>query len=103
MLYYAKDEAKPSPKDVYQILRFFLSIPASAADATAVNPNGVKTLSANSLITFFININPVFHNGPRSLPRNSLDCIILDNWVSEYLILVDNNLPGLYEDLQLVY
>ena len=26
---------------------FFLSIPASSADAAAVNPNGIKTLLAN--------------------------------------------------------
>ena len=67
----------------------FLCIPASAADAAAVNPNGIKTLSTNGLITFFINDNPVFSNGPRSLPRNPLNCIILDNWVSDSLILVD--------------
>ena len=33
-------------------------IPASAADAAAVNPRGIKTLLANGLITFFINGNP---------------------------------------------
>ena len=36
-------------------------------------------LSVRSLITFFINGNPVFNNGPRSLPRTLPDCIILDN------------------------
>ena len=45
--------------------KIFLCIPASAADATDVNPNGIKTLLANSLITFFINGNPAFSNGPR--------------------------------------
>ena len=44
------------------ILRIFLCIPASAAVG---NPNGIKTLF------------PVFNNGPRSLPRNYPDCIIL--------------------------
>ena len=44
-----------------------------AADAAAVNPNGIKTLLANGLITFFISGNPVFNNGPRSLPRNPPD------------------------------
>ena len=29
---------------------------ASAADVAAVNPKRIKTLSANSLITFFINV-----------------------------------------------
>ena len=42
-----------------QILRFVLCIPASGADVTAVNPNGIKTLLADGLITFFINGNPV--------------------------------------------
>ena len=32
----------------------FLCIPASAADAAAVNPRGIKTLLANGLITFSI-------------------------------------------------
>ena len=41
----------------------FLCILASAADAV-VNPKGIKTLLANVLITFFINGNPVFSNGP---------------------------------------
>ena len=30
-----------------------LCIPAFAVDAASVNPKGIKTLSANSLITFF--------------------------------------------------
>ena len=34
----------------------------------AVNPDEIKTLLANSLITFFINGNPLFSNGPGSLP-----------------------------------
>ena len=37
----------------------FLCIPASAADAAAVNPKGIKTLLANGLITFFTNGNLV--------------------------------------------
>ena len=57
----------------------FLCIPAYAADAAAVNPKGIKTLLANCLITFFINTNPAFSNGPSNLPRNPPDCIILDN------------------------
>ena len=51
----------------------FLCIPASAADAAAVYPKGIKTLLANSLITFFINGNPFFSNGPSYLPRNPPD------------------------------
>ena len=58
--------------------RNFLRIPASAADAAAVNPNGIKTLLASGLFTFFIKGNPAFSNGPRSQPRNTPNCIILD-------------------------
>ena len=50
----------------------FLCLLASAADAAAVSPKGIKTFLANGLITFFINGNPVFSNGPRRLPRNGL-------------------------------
>ena len=67
----------------------FSFIPASAAYAAAVNPNRIKTLLANGLITFFVKDNPVFSNGLRSLPRNSPDCIILDKWVFHSLIPVD--------------
>ena len=57
-------------KDDYApILIFFLYTPASAADAAAVNPRGIKTLLANGLITFFISGNPVFSNGPRTYPK----------------------------------
>ena len=45
--------------------QIYLHIPASAADAAAVNPNGIKTLFANGLITFFTNGHLVFSNGPR--------------------------------------
>ena len=69
--------------------KIFLCVQASAADAAAVNPNGIKTLLSNGLITFFINGSQVFSNGPRSLRRNPLDCIILDNRVFANLISVD--------------
>ena len=62
----------PDPKN-------FLCIPASAADAAAVNPKAIKTLLASSLITFFIIGNPFFSYGPSNLPRNPPECIILDN------------------------
>ena len=48
----------------------FLCIPASAA---AGNVKGIKTLMVNGLITFFINGNPVFTNGPSNLLRNPPD------------------------------
>ena len=69
--------------------KIFLCTPASAADAAAVKLTGLKTLLANGVMTFFINGNPIFSNGPRSLPRNPLDCIILDNWVFGNLISLD--------------
>ena len=64
-------------------------MPASAADAATVNPNEIKILLANGLITFFTNANPVFNNGPRSLPRNPPGYFILDNWVFDNLISVN--------------
>ena len=71
----------------------FLSIAASVADATAVNPNDFKTLLANGLSTFPIKGNPVFENGPKSLPKNTSDwewsfwCLILCNWVLDNFLL----------------
>ena len=47
---------------------FFLT--ASVADAAAINPNGVKTLLANGVATFFINDKPNLVNEARTLPRN---------------------------------
>ena len=70
--------AKQSLKDDHSLV-FFLCISTSAADAAAVNPNGIKTLLANGLITLFTNSNPNFSNGPRRLPRIPPDCILLDN------------------------
>ena len=61
----------PDPKIV-------LCITASAADGAAVNSNGIKTLLANGLTTYFINEKPVFSNRERSLSRNPPDCTILD-------------------------
>ena len=55
---------------VYPNPKIFLCIPASAADATAVNPEGIKILLVNDLITFFVNENTVFSNGPSNLLRN---------------------------------
>ena len=76
MLYYAKQSlgCLPDPK-----IFLCICIPASAADAAAVNPNGIQTLLPNGVATFFINGNPVFNNGPRSLPRNPPNCTILHN------------------------
>ena len=62
-------------KLLFQIPIFFLSIPASAADAAAVAAaaNGINPLLTYGLVTFFINGNPVLNNGPSNLPRNPPD------------------------------
>ena len=55
----------------------FLGIAASAANAAAVNPRGIKTILVNG--TFFITAKIVFSNGPKSLLKTPLDCPILCN------------------------
>ena len=74
---------------VFPDAKIFLCIPASAADAAAVNPERIKTLLANDLIAFFVNGNPVFSNGRSNLPRNPPDCMIFSNWVFDNLISVN--------------
>ena len=56
-----KSERRPDPN-------IFSWIAASVTDAAAANPNGLKTHLANGLIKFPIEGNPVFSNGPESLP-----------------------------------
>ena len=70
----------------------FLWITASVADAAAVNPNGIKMFLALGQSTFFINGNPVFINGPKSLPGSLSDCPILYNWVFDNFVLAENYL-----------
>ena len=65
----------------------FLWIGACIAVAATVNPNGIKTLLANGFNTFFIQSNPVFSTGPKSLPKNPTDCPILYNWVFDNFVL----------------
>ena len=48
-----KDDYAKQRKNYDLILRFFLCILASAADAAAVNLRGIKTLLANGLVNFF--------------------------------------------------
>ena len=43
---------------------------AFVADAATVNPNGIKTLSANGLSTFPIKGDLIFINGSKILPKN---------------------------------
>ena len=72
---------------LYPIQTFFLWIAASAADSAAVNPNGIA--SFNGLSVFPIKDNSVFSNGPKSLPKNSPDCLTLCNWVFDNFILAE--------------
>ena len=43
-------------KNHYTLTKIFLCILASAADASVVNPKGIKTLLANGLITFLLKV-----------------------------------------------
>ena len=58
-----------------------------AADAAAINPNGIKTLLSNGFNTFFIKGKPFFSNGPKNLPKNPPNYPILFNWVFDNFIL----------------
>ena len=70
----------PDPKN-------FLWIAASVADTAAVNPNGIKTLLASGLSTFFNKGNPNFSNGP--ILVNPSDFPILCNWLCDTFILAE--------------
>ena len=61
------------------ILRFILCISASAADAIAVNPKGIKTLLANDLIKFLLNVALFLVMDQVVYQENPPDRIILDN------------------------
>ena len=78
----------------------FLWITASVAAAAAVNPNDIKMLFADTFNTFFIKDNPVFNNGPKSLPRNLPDCSILCNWVFYNFILADKSFEKALRSLE---
>ena len=49
----------------------------------------MKTLLAKKLSTFLIKRKLVLSDGPRRLPKNPLNCTILDSWVFKSFILVD--------------
>ena len=55
----------------------------------SINPSGIKTLLANGLSTFPVKGNPIFSNGPKSLPKNPPDCPILCNCIFDNFILVE--------------
>ena len=73
---------KPNPK-------IFFRAAESVTDAATVNPDGIKTLLANAMNTFFIKAKPNFSGGPRSLLKNPPDCPILKRWVFDQFILTD--------------
>ena len=54
----------------------FFWIPAFAADAAVVNPNGMSTLFSCDASTFLANCKAIFNNGPRSW--NQSEQTILD-------------------------
>ena len=82
---------------------FFLWIPASTADAAAVNPIGTNTLLANNVCAFFINDRPTFVNGTMSLPMNQSDYIVLNSWIFDSSMSFDELFTRPCKDLQLVY
>ena len=61
--------------------KIILCIPSLAVLTAAVNPYGINPLLIKGVSTIFINGNSTFTNGPRSLPRNPSDSIVLDTWV----------------------
>ena len=67
----------------------FLRVLPSAADATALNDNGIKTLLPNGLSILLIKGKSVFSNGLRILPRNPPDGTILVSQVFDNFILAD--------------
>ena len=60
----------------------------SVADAAEINPNGIKTLLVSDWSIFFINIEEVSINGPRSLPINLRDYGV---WLLDSFILADSS------------
>ena len=80
-----------------------ISIAVSVADAEVVNPNGIKTLLANGLSTFFLKGNPVFSIGPNILPINLPDGLILCNWVFDNFILTEELFAKALQSLKLGY
>ena len=69
----------------------FFWIGLSLADATAVNPNGIKTLLVNCLSKFSIKEKSIFSNVLRSLPENPPGFPMLESWVFNYFRLADES------------
>ena len=83
-------------------LYIFFWMAESVANATAVNPNGIKTLVANDLSTLFNKDNPVISNGQKGLPRNPHVCTTLDSSIFDKLFAMSYS-RKLYKALKLVY
>ena len=64
--------------------------------ATTVSINGIKTLLANGLSTFFIKREPVFCSGPKNLPKNPFQC----NWVFNNFISADEVISKVSQSLE---
>ena len=69
--------------------KIFLEIAAPVTDTSSVYPDDIKILLCNVWSTFPIKGNPIFINGPKSLPKNSPDCPILCNWAFDNFILAN--------------
>ena len=59
--------------------KMFIGIAVSVAGVGVVDSNSIKTHLTNGFSTFFIESKPFFSNCPKSLSRNSPDCLILCN------------------------
>ena len=53
---------------------------AVVADTPTVNPDSIKMILANGVITFLIKSNAFLNNGPKGVANNSPGCPILCNW-----------------------
>ena len=87
------DGRQAKSKGRHPVPNIFLWIAASVADDATGNTNGIKNRLASGLSTFFNKGNPVFSNGPNSLPENPPHCPILCNWVFDHFILAGTLFP----------
>ena len=71
----------------------FVIISSSVAYVALVNPNGIRILLGTVLVTFFINSNGVFN----IFDGNAPDCILLDNWVFDSLLIAEKLFPRALE------
>ena len=72
---------------MYPRSKDFLCNSASAANAAGVNPNGSKTLLANTFSIFLIKVKSIFSNDLRGLSRNPTDYTVLGSWFFNNFVL----------------